>query len=491
MRTYLRKLLVVATLIAINFHVLTTHAQGTVFTYQGRLLDGGSPANGFYDMQFVLYHSSNAVSQAGGPIYFYSLPVSNGLFTVPLNFGTAPFSGASGGNNWLDISVRVPGGDPTFTTLVPRTQLTAAPYAVTANNLAPGTNANAVTFNNSQDTFNGTFTGSVNGNGSGITSLNATNISAGTLSDSRLSANVPLLNASQTFTGAINTFGDITMNTSAYHHLTLTGGNSQGFLYGSYAALGDGIHLGYNYYADAAGTGHIINSGGGTSRISMGYGSIALLTGYVNGTPYNGLTISGPGVPVSITSSGMAIGLNGNQNAQAAQAALDCWYNIIIRGNGYWSIGVTSGGYFGFWPNGASAAPAYIDTSGNYHQSSDRRMKRNIASIDRALDRLLQLRPVSYNYSTNTTTCLGLIAQEVEPLFPQLVGSETNGTKDLVYTGLIPVTIRSVQELNDKLETQLKQKETEIQDLKQSNEHLAAQLSELQAAVKALQKNQN
>ena len=48
---------------------------------------------------------------------------------------------------------------------------------------------------------------------------------------------------------------------AAYHNFSLSGGNSAGYLYGSYPALGDGVHLGYNYYYDAVGNGHPINSG--------------------------------------------------------------------------------------------------------------------------------------------------------------------------------------------------------------------------------------
>ena len=72
---------------------------------------------------------------------------------------------------------------------------------------------------------------------------------------------------------------------NAYHNLSLSGGNSLGFLCGSFAALADGIHLGYNWYYDANGIGHIINIGGGTSRISADYGEIVLAVGAVNTAP--------------------------------------------------------------------------------------------------------------------------------------------------------------------------------------------------------------
>jgi hypothetical protein len=71
----------------------------------------------------------------------------------------------------------------------------------------------------------------------------------------------------------------------SYHNLSMSGGNANGYLYGSYPALGDGIHLGYNYYYDAFGGGHISNTGGGTSRITASYGEIDLAVGAVNTAP--------------------------------------------------------------------------------------------------------------------------------------------------------------------------------------------------------------
>jgi hypothetical protein len=86
--------------------------------------------------------------------------------------------------------------------------------------------------------------------------------------------------------GGATLSGDLVFQGGAnYHHLGLSGGNAIGYLYGSYPALADGVHLGYNYYYDAAGTGHISNSGGGTSRVSTGYGEIVLAVGGVNAAP--------------------------------------------------------------------------------------------------------------------------------------------------------------------------------------------------------------
>src|SRR5215475_9124161 len=80
-------------------------AQGTAFTYQGRLDINGMPANGSYDLSFSLF-GTNGVGVDVGPITNAATPVNNGLFTVVLDFGPGVFNGAS---YWLDISVRTNG----------------------------------------------------------------------------------------------------------------------------------------------------------------------------------------------------------------------------------------------------------------------------------------------------------------------------------------------------------------------------------------------
>ncbi len=104
-------------------------AQGTAFTYQSRLNDGGAPANGSYDLQFMLYDASAGGSQAGPALTNSATAVSNGLFTVTLDFGAGVFTGT---NYWLDVSVRTNGASA-FTELSPRQELTPVPYAIFAN----------------------------------------------------------------------------------------------------------------------------------------------------------------------------------------------------------------------------------------------------------------------------------------------------------------------------------------------------------------------
>jgi hypothetical protein len=102
-------------------------AQGTAFTYQGRLNDNGGLANGSYDLRFAIYDAATNGVQQGNTLTNLATPVSNGVFTVVLNFGNQ-FNGA---DRWLEIGVRVNGAGA-FTLLSPRQSITATPYALPA-----------------------------------------------------------------------------------------------------------------------------------------------------------------------------------------------------------------------------------------------------------------------------------------------------------------------------------------------------------------------
>jgi hypothetical protein len=96
----------------------------TAFTYQGKLVDGGAPANGMYDLTFALYDALSGGVQIGATVTRHGVTVADGLFTVQLDFG-AVFDGTA---LYLEIGVR-PGGGGAYVTLAPRQALTAAPYA--------------------------------------------------------------------------------------------------------------------------------------------------------------------------------------------------------------------------------------------------------------------------------------------------------------------------------------------------------------------------
>jgi hypothetical protein len=116
------------TLFAVLAITSLADAQTTAFTYHGRLNNNGAPVTGAYDMRFSVYDAGVGGLLVAGPVPANSVDVANGLFTARIDFGAGVFTGPP---RWLEISVRQ-GGNPNFTTLGPRQELTSSPYAIRA-----------------------------------------------------------------------------------------------------------------------------------------------------------------------------------------------------------------------------------------------------------------------------------------------------------------------------------------------------------------------
>jgi hypothetical protein len=120
--------------IVFGFAALALYAQAaqTSFTYQGRLSSGASPANGQYEMTFTLFDALTNGTVKGSQT-IAPVPVTNGLLTVLLDFGSNAIAGAP---RWLEIAVTVFGSDQPVSVLQPRQPITATPYALHAINAA-------------------------------------------------------------------------------------------------------------------------------------------------------------------------------------------------------------------------------------------------------------------------------------------------------------------------------------------------------------------
>lgn len=107
-------------------------AQGTAFTYQGRLADHGTNYTGSAEFQPTVWDAVTAGTKVAdhSPVSLL-VTVSDGLFILPLDFGVSPF--ADGSARWLQLEVRTAIGP--FIALTPRQPLTPTPYAITAGGL--------------------------------------------------------------------------------------------------------------------------------------------------------------------------------------------------------------------------------------------------------------------------------------------------------------------------------------------------------------------
>ncbi|MFO0856968.1 MAG: hypothetical protein U0640_06385 [Phycisphaerales bacterium] len=241
----------------------------TAWTYQGQLSNNSVPASGTFDIRFKLFSAATGGTQQGPTLCVNDIIVTDGRFTVSLDFGNV----FAGSRRFLEVDVRQNTGldcsnSTGYTTLTPRQETTAAPYATYATTSAQATTASNATQLNGQPpsfylnasnlttgtlspgrlptsvpltdalstTFTGnitapTFTGALTGTATNTLNLNnqpasfyqnATNLTSGLLSDSRLSTNIPRLNGANAFTNT-NTFASTTTFNNDASFLTQVG----------------------------------------------------------------------------------------------------------------------------------------------------------------------------------------------------------------------------------------------------------------------------
>ena len=136
--------------------------------------------------------------------------------------------------------------------------------------------------------------------------------------------------------------------------------------------------------------------------------------------------------------------------------------------------------------------------------TSDVRYKKNILTLENSLKNLLNLRGVTYDFDREKWTAknfpegkqIGFIAQEVERIFPELVLTDANGYKSVLYQNAVPILVEGMKAQQKQIDAQKR----EIEALKTDNADLrkqSARISELEknladvlTALKQMQKAQ-
>lgn len=85
-------------------------------------------------------------------------------------------------------------------------------------------------------------------------------------------------------------------------------------------------------------------------------------------------------------------------------------------------------------------------TSTDYNSSSDKRLKKGIKQIEGALEKVNKLKGVSFEWKESGAQALGLIAQDVEKVIPELVTTDDNGFKGIRYNNIIAVLVEAIKE---------------------------------------------
>ncbi len=134
-------------------------------------------------------------------------------------------------------------------------------------------------------------------------------------------------------------------------------------------------------------------------------------------------------------------------------------------------------------------------TSSGWTHSSDRRLKKEIIPLKSSLEKIKQIQGVSYVFKKDESQKkqLGFIAQEVEPFFPEVVLTDSQGMKSIVYGNLLAPTVEAVKELavnfekfelmHSGLREEVSEIKRELASLKERNEQLEEEVFLLKELV--------
>ncbi|KKP52825.1 MAG: hypothetical protein UR43_C0010G0016 [candidate division TM6 bacterium GW2011_GWF2_33_332] len=223
-------------------------------------------------------------------------------------------------------------------------------------------------------------------------------------------------------------------------------------------------------------------------------------------------TTSGANIAVKACANGSESG--SNNCAVSAETDGDSMYNygvdVYVHGDGIINRGVSSTtlgadvNYAGlFNANSSSGSPsvnyAIYANAGNAttnwagyfvgdvytttsYSSSDEKFKKNIHSIDGALDKLKKIESVTFNYKCedfalrnfNDKLNYGFIAQNIKSVFPEMVKEDQEGYLCVNYTAMIPVLAKAINEQQEIIEEQknsIDELKSEIIKLKNQNDN--------------------
>ncbi len=242
--------------------------------------------------------------------------------------------------------------------------------------------------------------------------------------------------------------------------------SSSGVNYGVYGTTNStsgyaGYFVGRSYFSDNVG----INTAQPSVPLQVGGGT--------------DLTLAGGGNIVIGQTGGSNLVMDNNEIQARANGGAASLYINANGGN----VGIGTGNAQGFQlaVNGSAAKPG----GGSWSTLSDARLKKNVRPLTGALDTLLQLRGVTFEYidpaciNELTGVRTGMIAQEVEKVFPDWVDQGPGGMRRVTYRGFEALTVEALRVLKTRQDTQIAEKDAEIALLR-------ARLDKLESIVAAL-----
>lgn len=256
--------------------------------------------------------------------------------------------------------------------------------------------------------------------------------------------------------GDINLFAGNNTHSGRGGNVNIVSGYGRDHNGGNVNIISSGVHYGY----ESSDGNIIIRTGGGLdtsdspTSINSTYGGTINIITSPSRSGNNGIEIR-TGGGTNTGSGNTDISLTGGDASNPGNIILNPGNSISGNENGMVKIN-GSGTYTGTWS-----------------QASDLRFKKNIENITDANSKLNSINGVSYYYRAdefqsknfNSNKQIGLIAQEVEKVFPEVVITDSEGYKSVAYQNLVPVLIEAIKELNSKIVSL----EGEIKSLKKNN----------------------
>ena len=183
---------------------------------------------------------------------------------------------------------------------------------------------------------------------------------------------------------------------------------------------------------------------GGLYTVASGGGSFA----FHSGTTASGTNSTALGrVTVASDYASVVIGQYNSSGSSATSAnSFSTSAPAFVIGNG------TSGNLsdaFKVMFNGDTTVSNDLTVSGDVVISSDARLKSNIVSLGSTLPKLLQIDGKSYEMKGQQK--IGVLAQEIQEVFPELVSEDDNEMLAVNYQGLVPVLINALKEQDEKI----------------------------------------
>jgi hypothetical protein len=176
-----------------------------------------------------------------------------------------------------------------------------------------------------------------------------------------------------------------------------------------------------------------------------------------------------------------AFGLNGNNTCETRINGF-----VIIQTDGTVGIGDNTPDYRLELPNTSTNEGGRVRAN-RYDTYSSGRWKHNVAPIENALDKVLQLNGVMFDWlpEHGGTHDIGFVAEEVGRVLPELVSWESNGkfANGMAYDRLTALLVEATKQQQAQITAQQKQMEA----LKQSNESKEARIAELEARLERLE----